>query len=345
MERKLISLNGYWDYSINNTPSGKIRVPYSSICVGSSCCELEFDAEKAPFTKLCFEGITYKAKVTLNGTVLGDMVPYSLYEFDVTALLKEKSNLLRVDITDMNVPFGPSEGWENYGGIIRDVYLVHMDSTHITDVVWRTKTEAPYDRADCTVRVDVSADSAPVTVELRDSKGRTAAKAEGTAAGGTVTLPLTVTDPELWSPDTPVLYELDVRAGDDRAVQNVGIKDLKIKGQRFFLNGKPTFFRGINRHDMWGDCGHTLTKEQMEADMLKIKATGCNYVRLVHYPHSRYILELADRIGITQANLSVLKTGKAKAVRFSTLEAICRVLECQPGDILKFSPEGETGND
>ncbi len=55
--------------------------------------------------------------------------------------------------------------------------------------------------------------------------------------------------------------------------------------------------------------------------------------------------ELADRIGITQANLSVLKTGKAKAVRFSTLEAICRVLECQPGDILKFSPEGETGNE
>ena len=46
--------------------------------------------------------------------------------------------------------------------------------------------------------------------------------------------------------------------------------------------------------------------------------------------------ELADRIGITAANLSVLKTGKAKAVRFSTLEAICRVLECQPGDVLEY---------
>lgn len=46
--------------------------------------------------------------------------------------------------------------------------------------------------------------------------------------------------------------------------------------------------------------------------------------------------ELAERIGITQANLSILKTGKAKAVRFSTLENICRVLECQPGDILEF---------
>ena len=46
--------------------------------------------------------------------------------------------------------------------------------------------------------------------------------------------------------------------------------------------------------------------------------------------------ELAEKIGITQANLSLLKTGKAKAVRFSTLEAICRELDCQPGDILEY---------
>lgn len=49
--------------------------------------------------------------------------------------------------------------------------------------------------------------------------------------------------------------------------------------------------------------------------------------------------ELADRIGITTANLSILKTGKAKAIRFSTLEAICRELHCQPADILEYIPE------
>ena len=46
--------------------------------------------------------------------------------------------------------------------------------------------------------------------------------------------------------------------------------------------------------------------------------------------------ELADKVGITPANLSILKTGKAKAVRFSTLDAICKALECQPGDILEY---------
>ena len=51
------------------------------------------------------------------------------------------------------------------------------------------------------------------------------------------------------------------------------------------------------------------------------------------------LTELADRIGITLANLSILKTGKARAIRFSTLEAICEALSCQPGDILRFAAE------
>ena len=49
--------------------------------------------------------------------------------------------------------------------------------------------------------------------------------------------------------------------------------------------------------------------------------------------------ELSDRVGITKANLSILKTNKAKAIRFTTLEAICRELECQPGDILEYKKE------
>lgn len=53
------------------------------------------------------------------------------------------------------------------------------------------------------------------------------------------------------------------------------------------------------------------------------------------------LTELAERVGLTLANLSILKTGKAKAMRFSTLEAICRELECQPGDILGYETEAE----
>ena len=54
------------------------------------------------------------------------------------------------------------------------------------------------------------------------------------------------------------------------------------------------------------------------------------------------LTELAERVGLTLANLSILKTGKAKAIRFSTLEAICRELECQPGDLLAYDTRSET---
>jgi putative transcriptional regulator len=58
------------------------------------------------------------------------------------------------------------------------------------------------------------------------------------------------------------------------------------------------------------------------------------------YAKRMTLTELADRVDITLANLSILKTGKAKAIRFSTLESICKVLECQPGDLLGFE-QGE----
>ena len=51
------------------------------------------------------------------------------------------------------------------------------------------------------------------------------------------------------------------------------------------------------------------------------------------------LTELADRVGVTVANLSILKTGKARAIRFSTLEAICRELDCQPSDLLEYVPD------
>jgi putative transcriptional regulator len=63
-------------------------------------------------------------------------------------------------------------------------------------------------------------------------------------------------------------------------------------------------------------------------------------VKLDDLLHARRmtLTELAERVGLTLANLSILKTGKAKAIRFSTLEAICRELGCQPGDLLGYQP-------
>ena len=61
----------------------------------------------------------------------------------------------------------------------------------------------------------------------------------------------------------------------------------------------------------------------------------------VLYARRMTLTELAGKVGITLANLSILKTGKARGVRFATLEAICEALDCQPGDLLEFRREGE----
>ncbi len=62
----------------------------------------------------------------------------------------------------------------------------------------------------------------------------------------------------------------------------------------------------------------------------------------VLYSRRMTLTELSERIGITLSNLSILKTGKARAVRFSTLDSICEALQCQPGDLLTFSAAGNT---
>ena len=59
------------------------------------------------------------------------------------------------------------------------------------------------------------------------------------------------------------------------------------------------------------------------------------------YARRMTLTELAGKVGITLANLSILKTGKARGIRFETLEAICAALECQPGDLLRYAPEGD----
>ena len=61
------------------------------------------------------------------------------------------------------------------------------------------------------------------------------------------------------------------------------------------------------------------------------------------YQRRMTLTEVAEKIGITLANLSILKTGKAKAIRFSTLAALCNVLECQPGDLLAYEADGDDG--
>ena len=295
------SLNGWWDYRVGKGAFTRKKVPFSALPVGKSECVLRFSPiphDNSPRAFLVFDGITYAAKVTLNGTYLGEMLAYSEYRFDVTDILQAE-NVLSVEISDIDPVFGPSEGWENYGGIIRDVYMEYTGKRYVKSTLWHGELNEDYSAADCTLEVETEGGEGRIVAVLTDAQGNKVAEDKTTEG----TLSFTVKQPNLWSTDEPYLYTLTYTVYDGKKISDsgsfkVGFKDFRLKGKRFYLNGKATFLLGINRHDIWGDQGHTMTEEQMRRDLVMIKNAGINYVRLVHYPHHKRIIELADELGL-----------------------------------------------
>ncbi len=111
-----------------------------------------------------------------------------------------------------------------------------------------------------------------------------------------------ITAPVLWSPEEPNLYELRATLksehGTDRWSCRTGFREIAARGPDFLLNGRRLVLKGVCRHDMWKEQGFTLTHRQMEQDMRMIKALGANFIRQVHYPHHRHMVELADELGL-----------------------------------------------
>jgi len=208
------SLNGKWLYRIGKGAETEITVPFSRNPVGHSECVKHFDlTEKTARTFLRFDGITYAATVWLNGVKLGDMLPYCEYTFEITDTVKPADNLLRVELEDISPKFGPSEGWENFGGIIRDVSLLYTGENYITDVFFHAALTNDY--TDAEMQVDITADRQGATflVELFDGEGAVLSYEQGDT-----TETKTVKSVTLWSPDTPHLYTLKVSLAENGSV-------------------------------------------------------------------------------------------------------------------------------
>jgi len=249
---------------------------------------------------LVFEGIAYQGEVFLNKTSVGEsMQPYSRYIYDVTSLIVDGINELVVELADLPAVFGPSEGWENSSGIVRDVYIEYVPFEYIKDIFFHQNLNEKLTKSDITVEINASGgDSARIRLGY---DGREVLDAVSDPESMKVTTEFLY--PSLWSPENPALYDLTVeliKSGEviDTLTEKVGFKDFTIDGNRFLLNGKPCFLKGVCRHDMWGEQGFTLSDEQIETDLQMIKAMGVNFIRLVHYPHDVRVVEAADRIGL-----------------------------------------------
>jgi len=298
---KHVSLNGEWLYRIGNGKLSPITVPFSRLPVGHSECLRSFDlSEQADRLFLKFDGITYYASVFLNGAELGEMLPYCEYEFEITDLVKPANNELKVVLEDIDRAFGPTAGWENFGGIIRDVQLIYRKENYLKDVFFYTDLFDHYKAASFTVETTTQLSRGDIKVELlyKDENIFT-----GQYPATQARIVGTVEHIKLWSPDAPELYELKVTLFENNTPVDVytckvGFREFTCERHRFLLNGKPLFLKGVCKHEMIGDNGHCPTEDQMLSDMQMIKDTGCNFVRLVHYPHNKKILDIADQLGL-----------------------------------------------
>lgn len=300
-------LSGLWEFRVPDGPIELRKVPGSYDCVGDSIwsrtVSMSAPAE-GRCTLLCFEGIAYEGTVLFNGTVVGEMLPYSYYEFDVSALVAEGENKIEVLLKDLTAVFGPSEGWKSYSGIVRDVYLQDVPAQRLSDVFFTYQLAEGYARAECNLPFAVCGADDGLQVRATLYFGSTVATKSASVCVCKEALSLSLDAPQLWSPDTPVLYTLvtELCKGDtvvDRRTEAVGFRELTIRGSKFFLNGKDFFFAGVARHDLWTDqAGFTMTDEEINRDLQMIRDMGANYVRLVHYPHDRRVVEAADRIGL-----------------------------------------------
>lgn len=299
---KIQSLNGEWLYRIGKGRERVREVPFSALCVGHSECRRIFSLdERSDRVFLKFDGITYHASVYLNGVKLGEMLPYCEYVFEVTGSVKADNNELLVELEDIAPSFGPTAGWENYGGIIRDVSLLYAGKGVINDAFFYSELLNGYKDARYTLELQTEApEGAEISVSLFDGDGVADAFI---APVNAEKVEREIKNVKLWSTDAPDLYTLSVALTLegrelDRYECKVGFREIKCDRHRFIINGKPELLVGVCKHEMIGDQGHTVSEELIERDLRMIKEMGCNFVRLVHYPHSKKTLEIADRIGL-----------------------------------------------
>ncbi|MGH7869267.1 MAG: glycoside hydrolase family 2 protein, partial [Candidatus Dormibacteraceae bacterium] len=319
--RSRVNLNGEWERHIGGKLYDLVTVPSSRHPTGLYSLRRNFllpriaSGERA---YVHFEGITYFGRVAVNGVELGTMGPYVPYEFEFSSQAQEGRNQIEVGITDLapgpdgagkdELALGVNPGWEAYGGIIRDVWVELRPSAFIENVRLGYELSGDYSRVECRARVYVSSregGSGEVEVVLQQGAVEVA-RGEKTAAlhagANEVEVVFRLNDPALWSPESPQLYELRAglkrRGGEDGWGSRTGFREVKTAGREFRLNGQRLVLKGVCRHDMWKGQGFTLTRAQQEQDMRMIKGLGCNFVRLVHYPHDRHIVELADEVGL-----------------------------------------------
>ena len=233
---------------------------------------------------------------------------YNSFYCEVTGLLTEdgKNNVLAVRLE--NRP--QSSRWYPGAGLYRNVHVVTTNRIHVP--VWGTQLTTPYVKEDfasvCLKTTVVNADTAELTVvtDIVSPEGKTVASKTNKGFiyhGQPFMQNLTVPNPELWSPESPVLYKAvtKVYAGgelQDTYTTRFGIRTIEyIADKGFFLNGKRRKFQGVCNHHDLGPLGAAVNVSALRHQLELLKDMGCDAIRTAHNMPTPELVELCDEMG------------------------------------------------
>ena len=193
-----------------------------------------------------------------------------------------------------NVPTLQTDWW-NYGGLTRDVSLIEVPEAFIDQYNLHLSRTGD-GIIEGWVHLTGAAAGAKVEVEIPDLKASTSADV---GADGRATLHFDVKGLEHWSPESPKLYKVLIRAGADSIDERIGFRTIEARGTEILLNGKSIFLRGVCIHaEAPYRTGRAYSDKDAETLLGWVKELGGNFARLAHYPHAETMLRAADRMGV-----------------------------------------------
>ena len=263
--------------------------------------EKDFTYQPKPDTHvfLHFGAVNYAAHVFVNDIYVcqheGGFTPF---DCDVTSAIKAGNNFVVVAAdnqrTAERVP-GIKSDWWNYGGMTREVSLIEVPESYIDDYSLQLR-KGTDDQLYGYVHVTGAKEGAKVSLRIPELKIEKTAEVDGT---GKAAFSITANGLQLWSPETPKLYNIELHANHDVLKDDIGFRTVEVKGDQILLNGKPIFLRGVNVHaEAPYRSGRAWSEQDAQTLLGWAHELHCNFVRLAHYPHSETMTREADKLGI-----------------------------------------------
>ena len=237
---------------------------------------------------LRFDGVLYGYDLRINGKVAGSWRSgYNTALFDITEYLKAGKQELAMRVISQfpGSDFDYNDDWAP-NGIFRDVTLMAVPKTHLSDLTIHTKNTG---EISIDTKIANGNKQTTVTHEILDAQGKTVGSTK-------------VENPHLWTAETPYLYTLRTKLMQKGKVlqtfeQKFGFRELTIDGKILKLNGQPIKFRGVTCHSTDPKTVKVISDELTLKDMKLMKEASVNYIRTSHYPREPRFYELADSLG------------------------------------------------